>query len=275
MELAEVFRGVTTRLRQLVDVSAHEWGLSSRWARWHFWFPLALSVVTLVSRLYRPVYHFIVREDGIVEWATFLCAALAAWGAAFVAHRRWSAGRQGQMILFALVAMTMALIAGEEISWGQRILGIETPEALRNVNRKSEINLHNIGDFLSWTRIATLLAGFYATFAWPVNRSLRIERRILDADVLFVPPFFLSSSFLVVFLFSLSQLTLLPLIDSTSTRFAEISELCLAYGCCIYLWMMPSKLRVATSESARDRRQVYAVDDRRPVPCDAGQLPPN
>jgi H+/Cl- antiporter ClcA len=34
--------------------------------------------------------------------------------------------------------------AGEEISWGQRILGFETPESLSQVNRQEEFNLHNL-----------------------------------------------------------------------------------------------------------------------------------
>ena len=34
--------------------------------------------------------------------------------------------------------------AGEEISWGQRILGFQTPEELSQVNRQEEFNLHNL-----------------------------------------------------------------------------------------------------------------------------------
>ena len=47
-----------------------------------------------------------------------------------------------------LVYLGMALIfffgAGEEISWGQRILGFQTPEALSQVNKQEEFNLHNL-----------------------------------------------------------------------------------------------------------------------------------
>ena len=47
-----------------------------------------------------------------------------------------------------LVYLGMALIfffgAGEEISWGQRILGFQTPESLSQVNKQEEFNLHNL-----------------------------------------------------------------------------------------------------------------------------------
>lgn len=36
------------------------------------------------------------------------------------------------------------MAAGEEISWGQRILGIQTPESIRAVNVQHELNLHNM-----------------------------------------------------------------------------------------------------------------------------------
>ena len=34
--------------------------------------------------------------------------------------------------------------AGEEISWGQRIFGIQTPQSLAQVNKQDELNLHNL-----------------------------------------------------------------------------------------------------------------------------------
>ena len=51
-------------------------------------------------------------------------------------------------IMKQLVYLGLALLfffgAGEEISWGQRILGFQTPETLSQVNRQEEFNLHNL-----------------------------------------------------------------------------------------------------------------------------------
>jgi hypothetical protein len=51
-------------------------------------------------------------------------------------------------LLRQLIYLGLALLfffgAGEEISWGQRILGFETPETLSEVNRQEEFNLHNL-----------------------------------------------------------------------------------------------------------------------------------
>jgi hypothetical protein len=127
------------------------------------------------------------------------------------------------------------------------------------------MNLHNIGRFLSWTPIITLIAGILGMSAWVVNRRVCVERYIDDGGKFFVPPFFLSSSFLVVLLFSLSQLTVLPLTGNTSTRFAEVSELCLAYGCCIFTWLVATRMRNFPGCVAVVGRSRQTVDSGKPV----------
>jgi hypothetical protein len=48
-----------------------------------------------------------------------------------------------QLVYLGLAALFF-FGAGEEISWGQRILGFQTPESLSEVNRQEEFNLHNL-----------------------------------------------------------------------------------------------------------------------------------
>jgi hypothetical protein len=59
--------------------------------------------------------------------------------------------------------------AGEEISWGQRILGFETPETLSEVNRQEEFNLHNLSaweasEFLDPDRLFDVFWFLFAVF---------------------------------------------------------------------------------------------------------------
>lgn len=46
--------------------------------------------------------------------------------------------------LFLLLALFFFLAMGEEISWGQRIFGWDTPSAIEKMNSQGEINLHNL-----------------------------------------------------------------------------------------------------------------------------------
>ncbi|NND33087.1 MAG: hypothetical protein HKN76_10890 [Saprospiraceae bacterium] len=51
---------------------------------------------------------------------------------------------QKRKLTLAIFTLAMFVGAGEEISWGQRILNFETPEKLKTVNVQNEFNLHNI-----------------------------------------------------------------------------------------------------------------------------------
>jgi hypothetical protein len=47
-------------------------------------------------------------------------------------------------VTLILLCLGTFVLAGEEISWGQRVLGIATPAELADVNAQSEMNLHNV-----------------------------------------------------------------------------------------------------------------------------------
>ena len=50
-------------------------------------------------------------------------------------------------IFMILLALVFLFGAGEEISWGQRILGFEPPAEIKEVNVQSEFNIHNLPVF--------------------------------------------------------------------------------------------------------------------------------
>jgi hypothetical protein len=118
-------------------------------------------------------------EDGPLEMTTALLYLAAAWVNVRLASRfrgiAWTrVGLLGLAALFFLVAM-------EEISWGQRLLGFSTPEALDTFNVQSEFNLHNL-----WSTSLNNAIGLGVTFILLVvlpigyRRSPRC-RRLCDA----------------------------------------------------------------------------------------------
>ena len=48
---------------------------------------------------------------------------------------------------FLLLTFVFFIGFGEEISWGQRIFNVQTPEILKEINVQNEINIHNISVF--------------------------------------------------------------------------------------------------------------------------------
>lgn len=62
-------------------------------------------------------------------------------------------GRQTKRNVFwGLLAVLMFVCCGEEASWGQHLIGFETPEVLAQLNAQDELNIHNLWIFHQWRR---------------------------------------------------------------------------------------------------------------------------
>ena len=89
-------------------------------------------------------YYLIILEDSWVENLTavvFLLAGVVLFVASLINRRIFP------RCVYVLGGMMMLFFAGEEISWGQRIIGFETPDFLVDLNYQSEFNIHNIRVF--------------------------------------------------------------------------------------------------------------------------------
>jgi hypothetical protein len=88
---------------------------------------------------HEPLISALCREDGWVENLTALFYLIAS---VLFVKAGWSKGLRG--VFFFGFALLFFLVAGEEVSWGQRFFGVQTPEWLGSVNVQQETNLHNI-----------------------------------------------------------------------------------------------------------------------------------
>jgi hypothetical protein len=139
--------------------------------------PVFLAVVRLIDA---GTFESWMREDGWAEWATF--AGFLAAGALFfrsaggVDLERKRDRRLAQVVL-VLLGLFCVFVAGEEISWGQRLLGLTPPDAFLESNYQQELNLHNLkrSVFGIPTESRFLVAYFcviYGLLGPPVGRAL-------------------------------------------------------------------------------------------------------
>ena len=119
-----------------------EKGLESRVAvvGWLF-LCLNLFFLTYLAVADPSGYDGLMREDYWVENLTAVLFALAGLLLLATALAERSRFRRS---IYILGGIAMALGAGEEISWGQRIIGFATPDFLIDLNRQGESNVHNI-----------------------------------------------------------------------------------------------------------------------------------
>ena len=117
-------------------------------AAFHFGLAAFFILWAAFLQMRDPVaYIRLINEDQIGEYATafaYLCTAL------IFATLAWHARATARRSFWLLITAAAVFVGGEEISWGQRLLGIGTPEALRGLNRQGELTLHNVIDTSSY-----------------------------------------------------------------------------------------------------------------------------
>ena len=109
---------------------------------------LAVVILYLVHSKLGVKMPLLFKKEGLLENLTFVLFLLSALACAIAAlrthgnpaldHHRWVA------LFYLACAVAFFVVAGEEVSWGQRVFGIETPEALAAVNYQQEITVHNL-----------------------------------------------------------------------------------------------------------------------------------
>lgn len=111
-------------------------------------------------------------EDGPLEYLTVLLLIVSG-ALALVAWRRDRAQlEKAERVLLWLFALGLFFLAAEEISWGQRIIGLETPPALAERNVQGEINLHNLT--VGWNEVFRMVvACLLSALIW-LNEDDRI-----------------------------------------------------------------------------------------------------
>jgi hypothetical protein len=229
-----------------IKESAKAWGISPRMARLIFCLPIVGGAIVLMTYLNRSLYRFVTMEDGPVEWAQFIFYALTSIMSIGIASKRWRSGHRWQSLLYAGFALMNFFVAGEEIAWGQRIFGIQTPESLREINDQGETTIHNIGFIQDVFNFGMFLMAAYGSVAYVANKKFHLERLWDQANYLLVPPMFLASSFFFTFVYKLVRYTAVRQPSFTVTKYAEWAELCLAFGFFVFTWM--SNRRLAEQE---------------------------
>jgi hypothetical protein len=131
------------------------------------------------------------REDGPYEWV----GALALLGASALLLGAFFRRREGNDLLLFRTPRNVLLLGlgllffvgfGEEISWGQRVLGVHSPAVFSEHNRQGEINIHNLDVFhgrdqagarksgaAAWLNIDRLFTLFCVTWLFALPTAAR------------------------------------------------------------------------------------------------------
>ncbi|MFP5341883.1 MAG: hypothetical protein ACLGIJ_03000 [Candidatus Limnocylindria bacterium] len=205
----------------------HIWSLSASATAALLVVPIGVVGTGLALAAAAPDTFFaLTKEDAVVETTQVGALLIAAGAGGILVRGLAAAGMRWQAALTALAVLTVVGVAGEEISWGQRILGVATPAAFDSINVQGETNIHNIGALELLVRLGqTGVAGLLV--AIPLL-ALVLRRAFASVDRLLIPPLVLAPWFAPLAIYWLIRLILDP--DETIWRFSEVPELTLYVG---------------------------------------------
>ena len=222
-----------------------------------FLFPLLFFLLMAVLKFnwYSLYYAVFIKEDGLTENATaifYFVSCLVSFRICMCFYK------ENCKILFfpyLVLAAFFFFVGMEEISWGQRLFGMETPEILEKYNVQNEMNLHNLIFFpIHWL---TIIAGLYGGLARRLlPKSIRSDHRAIvnyftpDDYLIF---YFLIVAVLFLYIYPVSQMIVPVLGDSfavglesgvdylITTKDQEPAEFLLSMG--FFLFVLVNRFR--------------------------------
>ena len=172
------------------------------------------------------LFTILSREDGLVENLQFIVLALSSFFSLLIARKQKN--NKFLSITYYLIAFIFFVMAGEEISWGQRIFNIETPEKIAEENLQNELNLHNLPAFFASVYRAYIAIGLYGGLAWilqkfALDKLFGKAKKILN---FFIPPWFFMPFFLTPAWYIYNKI----IVQWPYHEWEEVSELVLLIG---------------------------------------------
>lgn len=200
-------------------------------------FSLPLFLTLMAFFIYirnNQFFRLIIEDDHLVEYSQFFLLLFSSVVCLFLKKYWWSKERF-LGILFLFLAIGLFFVAGEEISWGQRLLKIQTPEQLAEINMQDELTVHNIGFIFGYVYRAYMLIGFVGSTAWLFFKLLKKHFSVKVKRILanIIPDWYLSPYFAVAFFYNYERFYLNP--RTGEALWEEPMELLLILGITIFI----------------------------------------
>ena len=152
--------------------------------------PIAVLIIVAIGfwLFYTDLAAFgrYVVEDGPVEWITVAGLLAGSIVSLYRFVHLFKAKAWWFLTVTFLLGLLLFFAAGEEISWGQRLLGIKSSEFFEQNNAQGETNLHNLvvkGEKLNKIIFSTLLSicmGIYLVLVPVLHAKVKGMRSFID-----------------------------------------------------------------------------------------------
>ena len=211
-------------------------------------FILLTTSFAVIAAYFPTLYIWLTYEDLFGEWWQFYLFAIA-----LIVSARLALCRSEFALFFSLLALACLYVCGEEISWGQRLFNLETPQFFQQHNLQQETNLHNFitGPYDTGLKraIETILAISLISFgaiypqkwtnAW---QFVRVLKRFIPPAPIQLWPFFCAGALLELRLLHFNE--------------AELAEILIALALALYAqhyWLSHKQQQIKTNHTLNNK----------------------
>jgi hypothetical protein len=156
------------------------------------------AVAGALNALDPDLYYRVVQEDEFIEWASFWAFLVAGITYLLLARQNLATAKSPWFaIAFGLLCI---LIAMEEISWGQRVIGYRPPQYFLANNFQQELNVHNVmATSYRKAILHAIIVGFGVALPVlrliPATKPMLTRLNVTSAPPVLIPAFFVTSVF--------------------------------------------------------------------------------
>jgi uncharacterized membrane protein len=246
VERRSLFGSTVDLVRLCIADGARAWGLSPSTMAAIIALPAIVAGAGALSALFgKEAYKWFTAEDGFAETLQVIFYVLAFVMSATFAWRQYRAGERFITLLYLGLSLAFVFMVGEEVSWGQRLIGWETPEVFVEANKQGETNLHNIHGVETAFKWLQMVVGAYGAILPLILLLWQPGPRWAKLVDAVVPHYTLVLYFLPMFIWRLFRnLTEVPSdLYFVVAEYNEVIELILAIGFTLFVLYQLRRLK--------------------------------
>lgn len=230
----------------LFDQGANAWNFSPGTLILIWLIPIFVIGIAVVSALLgKEMYKLFTGEDKIAETLQVLFYAIACVLSLTIVKLLLKDDQKFVASLYIIVCIGLFFMLGEELNWGQRLIGWQTPDSWEAINKQKETNIHNIygvGFAFKWMQLAV---GAYGSILPLLILNFRVFRRYKSFLSFLIPHYTLIPFFMPLFFWRIYR----NFFEAPRqyyfaiAEFNEVMELILSIGMAFFMIFQYRRLR--------------------------------
>lgn len=128
--------------------------------------PLFLVGLVVFRFAHFETYLSYIKEDSVFESLQALLYFVTGLSWGYLSYESFKSKNTLAALFAAGIAVLLTLVSIEEISWGQRVIGLVNPEYFEKHNVQKEVSIHNLDTIQPFIHYGYMVIGIVLAWIW-------------------------------------------------------------------------------------------------------------